>query len=122
MWGQQHVASMFSHGSLRGPANYSHLCVCVSPLENGSGSKPMGSHFGVGALPILEIILVGIGMFTGGTLWVLTHGQMDAIFQCNLCFVERVDGRKKAEEPKEKADVGFRLSNSVNVHVPVCFG
>ena len=31
----------------------------------GSGSKPMGSHFGVGAPPILEPILVGIGMFTG---------------------------------------------------------
>ena len=29
------------------------------------GSTPMGSHFGVGAPPILEPILVGIGMFTG---------------------------------------------------------
>ena len=27
----------------------------------------LGSHFGVGAPPILEPILVGIGMFTGGT-------------------------------------------------------
>ena len=33
----------------------------------GCGSKPMGSHFGVGSLPILVGILVGIGMFTGGT-------------------------------------------------------
>ena len=33
--------------------------------QNGCGSKPMGSHFGVGAPPILEPILVGIGMFTG---------------------------------------------------------
>ena len=32
-------------------------------------------HFGIGA-PILEPILVGIGMFTGGTIWVLTHGQL----------------------------------------------
>ena len=31
----------------------------------GGGSKPMGSHFGAGAPPILEPILVGIGMFTG---------------------------------------------------------
>ena len=31
-------------------------------------SKPMGSHFGgFGAPPILEPILVGIGMFIGGT-------------------------------------------------------
>ena len=33
----------------------------------GCGSKPMGYHFGVGAPPIFEPILVGIGMFTGGT-------------------------------------------------------
>ena len=32
---------------------------------NGCGSTPMGSHFGVGAPPNLEPILVGIGMFTG---------------------------------------------------------
>ena len=36
-------------------------------VQCGCGSKPMGSHFGVGAPPILEPILVGIGMFTGGT-------------------------------------------------------
>ena len=33
----------------------------------GCGSKPMGSHFGAGAPPILGCILVGIGMFTEGT-------------------------------------------------------
>ena len=33
-------------------------------------------HFGVGAPLILEPILVGIGMFTGGTIWILTHGQV----------------------------------------------
>ena len=44
---------------------------------SGCGSKPiMGSHFGVGAPPILEPILAGIGMFTGGTIWILTHGQV----------------------------------------------
>ena len=32
-------------------------------------SKPMGSHFGIGAPPILEPILVGIWMF-------LTHGHV----------------------------------------------
>ena len=37
------------------------------PHPNGCGSKPMISHFGVGAPPILETIFVGIGMFTGGT-------------------------------------------------------
>ena len=40
-------------------------------------SKPMGSHFGVAAPPILEPILVGIGMFTGGTIWILTHGHFE---------------------------------------------
>ena len=34
-------------------------------------------HFGVGAPPIVEPILVGIGMFTEGTeFWVLTHGHI----------------------------------------------
>ena len=33
-------------------------------------------HFGVGAPPILEPILVGVGMFTGGTIWLLTHGHI----------------------------------------------
>ena len=28
-------------------------------------------HFGVGAPPILEPVLVGIGMFTGSTIWIL---------------------------------------------------
>ena len=32
-------------------------------------------HLGVGAPPILEPILVGIGMFTGGTIWILPFGQ-----------------------------------------------
>ena len=33
-------------------------------------------HFGVGAPPIFVGILVGIGMFTGGTICILTHGNM----------------------------------------------
>ena len=47
------------------------MCFSLAPvlqvdrsLRFGCGSKPMGSHFGVGALPILEPMLVGIGMFT----------------------------------------------------------
>ena len=43
--------------------------------------KPVGQNqwylFGLGAPPILEPILVGIGMFTGGTIGILTHGQAD---------------------------------------------
>ena len=39
------------------------------------GSKPM-VPFGVGAPPILEPILVGTGMFTGGRIWILTHGHI----------------------------------------------
>ena len=36
------------------------------------------SHVGVGECtkPILEPILVEIGMFTGGTIWILTYGHM----------------------------------------------
>ena len=38
----------------------------------------LGSHFGwqVNSPPILGPNLVGIGMFTGGTIWILTHGQV----------------------------------------------
>ena len=39
----------------------------VVVLSRGCGSKPMG--------PILEPIFVGIGMFTGGTIWILTRGH-----------------------------------------------
>ena len=31
---------------------------------------------GIGAPPILARTLVGIGMFTGGAIWVLTHGYL----------------------------------------------
>ena len=43
--------------------------------------KTMGCHFGVGAPPILEPILVGIGMFTGNTIWIcpMTILWMDEI-------------------------------------------
>ena len=34
-------------------------------------------HFGIGAPPMSEPILVGIGMFTGGTIWVLTDPWRD---------------------------------------------
>ena len=39
--------------------------------------------WGIGAPPILEPISVGIGMFTGGTIWILTHGQKP------LCRIRR---------------------------------
>ena len=52
------------------------MCVCVpfaSCLNvDGCGSKPMGSHFGVGAPPILVYFSGWIGMFTGGMIWILT--------------------------------------------------
>ena len=43
-------------------------------------SKSMGSTIRLGWVnspPILEPILVGFGMFTGGTIWISTHGQAD---------------------------------------------
>ena len=61
------------------PLIFDLLTFWSSPLSNcsytfagveqtsGRGSTPMGSHFGVGAPPILVGILVGSGMFTGGT-------------------------------------------------------
>ena len=37
----------------------------IALIYYGCGSKPMGSHFGVGAPPILEPILVGLGCSPG---------------------------------------------------------
>ena len=46
--------------------------------SNGRGSKPM-VLFGVGATPVLEPILVGIGMFTGGTrFWLMAKSLMSS--------------------------------------------
>ena len=42
------------------------LGACVEGRPAGCGSKPMGS----------QSISAGIGMFTGGTIWLLTHGQL----------------------------------------------
>ena len=39
--------------------------VAYWPNRFGRGSKPIGSYFGGGAPPILEPIVVGIGMFIG---------------------------------------------------------
>ena len=43
-------------------------------------------HFGVGAPPILEPMLVGIGMFTGGTIWVLSHSHIQEQ-KCRTSFI-----------------------------------
>ena len=42
----------------------------------GCGCQNQWYHLGVGAPPILEPIFVGVGMFTGGTIWLLTHGHI----------------------------------------------
>ena len=42
-----------------------------------AGQNRFGSPFwGIGAPPRIEPICVGIGIFTGGTIWLLTHGQI----------------------------------------------
>ena len=53
----------------------------------------VGHHFGVGAPPILESILVGIGMFTGGTIWILTHGHIVSLFFFGLPAFSRGPGQ-----------------------------
>ena len=42
-------------------------------------------HFGLGAPPILEPTLVGIGMFAGGTIWLLTNGHIGVLQSTSLC-------------------------------------
>ena len=53
------------------------VCVCVFSFLDGCGGQ---NRFGIPlwgfcAPPILEPSLVRIGMFTGGTIWILTHGH-----------------------------------------------
>ena len=68
------------------------------PQESGCGSKPMGSHFGVGAPPILEPILVGIEMFTGGT-GLLTHGQVSVrVFEGSFFFPSAKEAKGEATQ------------------------
>ena len=54
-----------------------HQALLLELLQKRWVSKPIGSHFGwqVNSPPILEPILVGIGMFMG--YGILTHGQME---------------------------------------------
>ena len=47
----------------------------VASDPDGCGSKPMGSHFGVGAPPIL-LYFSGLGPVWGYGLWILTHAQI----------------------------------------------
>ena len=50
------------------------------PWGLGCGCQNQGIPFWlVGAPPILESILLGIGMFTRGTIWLLTHGQVSTL-------------------------------------------
>ena len=48
-----------------------------------AGGQNQWYHFGVGAPPILGPILVGIGMFTGGMIRILSHGHMGLRTSCN---------------------------------------
>ena len=86
--------------SIRAPPNKRGLALGF-PFRNGRPKKsilnsnqpiseaqkvPLGNHmavgqnqryhFGVGAPPILAYFSGWIGMFTGGTIWVLIHGHM----------------------------------------------
>ena len=52
----------------------------------GRVSKPRGSHFGVGAPPILGFIFVGIGMFTGGITgpfdpWLFAESVVESLME-----------------------------------------
>ena len=64
---------------LGGPPSYSPPS--PAPEEFGRGSTPIGSHFGVGEFTThFRTYFSGwIGMFTGGTIWVLTHGHLSEV-------------------------------------------
>ena len=49
-------------------------------------AKHQWYHFRVGAPPILVYFSGWIGMFTGGTIWILTHGHLRALFASDRGF------------------------------------
>ena len=59
----------------------------------------LGSHFGVAAPPILEPILVGIGM-TGATIWTLTHGHLNVRQQWGPFLVSPLGGTSRRHIPR----------------------
>ena len=75
------------------------LCLGISQLAVGQNQW---YHFGVGAPPILEPILVGIGMFTGGAIWILTHGQFQLV-DLRAChqILRQVEESKASQAAKE---------------------
>ena len=66
-------------GVAAAPQNPSASGIGTSSRSFGCGSKPVGSHFGVGEFTTHFRTYFGgwIGMFTGGTIWVLTYGRFD---------------------------------------------
>ena len=80
--------------------------MCFDSCTHGCGGQ---NRFGIpfwgpGAPLILELISVGVGMFTGGTIWILTHVQMAMNFS-------------REPPPKWLVDMDPRL-NGVHQMVP----
>ena len=78
------------------PRSAAELAVPLGPLAMLAAQRTRGNRPGLGAPPILTsiwrrlvktngtllgrcTILVGMGMFTGGTIWILTHGHVAAV-------------------------------------------
>ena len=59
------------------PAENGRFLFFLRLRRNWLWVKTIGTILGVGAPPLLGFVLVGIGMFTGGTIWFLTHGQLE---------------------------------------------
>ena len=82
-------------------------------------------HFGVGAPPTLEPIFVRVGMFTGGTIWLLTHGHLKVTIYLTRRALDlergfaELDGRKKADldstELQRRGVVGNKRAVELNV-------
>ena len=61
-------------------------------------------HFGVGAPPIILVYFSGwIGIFTGGTIWILTHGHV-ALDSHALRF--KSSGHRGADDARHQDAVG----------------
>ena len=61
------------------------------------GSKPMGSHFGIGEFTHFRTYFGGDWMFTRGTIWILTHGHVFLEATClGTLFLREIPGEKQS--------------------------
>ena len=100
--GSEHKCSKCISKSKAFPTTHTYTYIYI--YTNGCGSKPM-MHFGMGAPPILVYFSGWIGMFTGGTIWILPHGHM----YCPTLYLVLMLTRQGRLRPSQSRLPGFKV-------------